>query len=206
MRFSATITTDALDRDYEVIVPAGMNAKEYEANPVLLYAHDPLRPIGRMLDMRRSEGSIDADFALAPRPEGHQGEWEADTVGSLLRCGVLRGVSIGCAPMPGGLRNATKADKERYGAAVTRVYSKWKLLEVSIVSLPANAEALVTVVQKGLVTRAALASLGCAVPECAPALPPTTKHTIAITLPALGSDDVAAAARLAIRRARGLFR
>jgi hypothetical protein len=46
--FVATITTDSVDRDGEVVVPAGMNSKDYERNPVLLYEHDVLKPIGKV--------------------------------------------------------------------------------------------------------------------------------------------------------------
>ncbi len=66
-KFSAVITTHAIDRDQDVVIPSGMNSKEYEANPVLLYSHDPNKPIGKMVTMRRGENSIDADFVLAPQ-------------------------------------------------------------------------------------------------------------------------------------------
>lgn len=164
--FTAVITTNAIDRDSEVVIPAGMNSKDYERNPVLLYAHDPLKPIGIMRKMRRGESSIDADFVLAPRPEDHEGEWFPDTIGALIKFGALKGVSIGYVPSEGGLRNATKSDSEKYGASVKRVYSKWRLMEVSVVSVPANQDALIMAVSKGLVTRAALLALGCEVKNC----------------------------------------
>ena len=80
-KFTAIITTHAIDRDQDVVIPSGMNSKEYESNPVLLYSHDPNKPIGKMVTMRRGESSIDADFVLAPRPDTHEGEWLPDTVG-----------------------------------------------------------------------------------------------------------------------------
>ena len=54
-KFTAIITTHAIDRDQDVVIPSGMNSKEYEANPVLLYSHDPNKPIGKMVTMRRGE-------------------------------------------------------------------------------------------------------------------------------------------------------
>lgn len=214
-RFTATITTATLDRDNEVMIPDGMNAKEYEANPVLLYSHDTARPIGKMLKMRRGDASIDADFALAPRPDGHEGEWFPDTVGALIRFGAIRGVSIAGAAAPGGLRTATKADRERFGEAVTRVFSRWKLLEISVVSVPANAEALISAVSKGLVTRERLASMGIDAPAPSPegsnisnsrAVMLPVRHTIRVSLPRLGGDDLRKAARIGLARARGRFR
>ncbi len=159
-KFTAIITTSAIDRDHEVVVPAGMNSKDYERNPVLLYAHDPNKPIGKMLSMRRGDSAIDADFVLAPRPDNHEGEWLPDTIGSLMRFGALNGVSIQFAPIEGGMRKATKADSEKYGGGVKNVYSKWKLLEVSVVSIPANQEAIISAVSKGICTRASLDALG----------------------------------------------
>ena len=159
-RFTETITTNAIDRDGEVVIPAGMNSREYERNPVLLYAHDTAKPIGKMLGMRRNDDTIAADFALAPRPETHEGEWLPDTVAALMRFGALRGVSIGFAPQPGGMRVASKADTERYGTGVKRVFSKWTLFEVSVVAIPANQEALISAVEKGVVSSASVKALG----------------------------------------------
>ena len=151
-KFTAIITTHAIDRDQDVVIPSGMNSKEYEANPVLLYSHDPKQPIGIMKTMRRGEASIDADFELVPRPDTHVGEWLPDTVGALMKFGALRGVSIGYMPVDGGVRRASKEDAVKYGTGVKQVYSKWKLLEVSVAPLPANATALISAVRKGVVS------------------------------------------------------
>ena len=161
--FTATITTDSVDRDGEVVIPAGMNSKDYERNPVLLYEHDALKPIGKMLKMSRKERSIEAEFALAPRPEGHTGDWLPDTVAALLDFGALNTMSIGF--MGTEARPATKADTERFGEGVRRVYGKWKLLEVSVVSIPANQDAIITAVRKGLVSASAVKRFGVVVPE-----------------------------------------
>jgi len=161
--FTATITTDSVDRDGEVVIPAGMNSKDYEKNPVLLYEHDALKPIGKMLKMARKDRSIEAEFALAPRPEGHTGDWLPDTVAALMDFGALNTMSIGF--MGTEARPASKADTERFGEGVRRVYGKWKLLEVSVVSLPANQDAIITAVRKGLVTAAAVKRFGVTVPE-----------------------------------------
>lgn len=162
-KFTATITTDAIDRDGEVVIPGGMNSKEYETNPVLLYEHDVLKPIGKMVDMRRGDRSIEATFALAPRPDGHEGEWLPDTVGALMEFGALNAMSIGFSGMEA--RPATKSDLEKFGAGVRRVYSKWKLLEVSVVALPANQDAIINAVSKGLISRDRAKAMGVTVPE-----------------------------------------
>jgi hypothetical protein len=42
-KFTAIITTHAIDRDQDVVIPSGMNSKEYEANPVLQIKINALR-------------------------------------------------------------------------------------------------------------------------------------------------------------------
>ena len=209
-KFTAIITTHAIDRDQDVVIPSGMNSKEYESNPVLLYSHDPNKPIGKMVTMRRGESSIDADFVLAPRPDTHEGEWLPDTVGALMKFGALKGVSIGYMALDGGVRRASKEDATKYGAGVKQVYSKWKLLEVSVVSIPSNQEALINAVSKGIVTTASLKALGCVVPDdvkLAPVVVETKPiHRVQIVMPAYVQSDIADAAKAAIAKMRGQFR
>lgn len=199
--FSATITTDAVDRDGEVVVPSGMNSKDYESNPVLLYEHDVTRPIGKMLSMKRGDRFIEAEFALAPRPDTHEGEWFPDTVASLLDFGALNTMSIGFLGIES--RPATKADSEKYGSGVRRVYGKWKLLEVSVVSIPANQQAIVTAVRKGLVTTEAARRFGISVPDTAIAVPVKRSYRVSLTVPPVGAADKARIVRDELARARG---
>lgn len=199
--FTATITTDSVDRDGEVVIPAGMNSKEYEANPVLLYEHDVLKPIGKMLRMKRGDRSIEAEFALAPRPDGHVGDWLPDTVAALLDFGALNTMSIGFLGLEA--RPATKADTERFGDGVRRVYGKWKLLEVSVVSIPANQDAIVTAVRKGLVSASAAARFGVIVPDAPATVQVARKHVVRVSIPAMAVDDRTRLVREEIARARG---
>ena len=124
----AKITTESIDRDGEVLVPQGMNSKDYDNNPVLFWNHD-----------------------YAKRPEGFEGDFFPAFAETLVRQGIVRGVSVGFLPENNGMRNATKGDRAKYGPSVKRVFNKWKLLEVSLAPLPANQDALVQAVGKGLV-------------------------------------------------------
>lgn len=201
--FKATISTDSVDRDGEVMVPAGMNAKDYERNPVLLWNHDTSQPVGRAVTLKRAEREIVADFEFAKRPEDYDGDWFPDYVRGLVQAKVLRGVSIGFVPMEGGERLATKGDVDKYGPDVRRVYSKWKLLEVSVVSVPANQDALITAVQKGFVTRTAAERFGRVdVPEKIER-PAVRKFPIAVSVPAIGREVATRIAREEIAKARG---
>jgi hypothetical protein len=100
-----------------------------------------------------------------------------------MRFGALRGVSIGFAPQSGGMRVASKADTERYGTGVKRVFSKWTLFEVSVVSIPANQDALINAIEKGIVSSASVKALGLE-SEMATRSLDKIKHRILITMPA----------------------
>ena len=149
-KVEATITTESMDRDGEVVISQGMNSTEFELNPIVFYNHDYDQPIGKISELRRGDGKIDATINFAQRPEGFEGSYFPEFVESLVDQGIVKGISIGFAPLEGGVRRASKEDNERYGQGVRQVYSKWKLMEVSVAPLPANPTALVSAVNKGI--------------------------------------------------------
>lgn len=151
IKVDATITTETIDRDGEVLISQGMDASEYEKNPVVFYNHDYAQPIGKITDIRRAQGKIDASIEFAQRPDDFKGSYFPEFVESLVDQGIVKGISVGFVPLPGGVRKASTKDREDYGEHVRQVYSKWKLLEVSVAPLPANATALVSAVRKGVV-------------------------------------------------------
>lgn len=146
----ATISTNAVDRDGDVLLPGGMDAKEFRANPVMLFSHDSgALPIGRWNRIEKQGGdSIVARGVLATRPPEHPqlAEWLADSVLHLIREDVLRGVSVGF--LIDDAREPNQRDASKYGSSVRRIVTKWRLVEVSIVPVPANQEALITAVSK----------------------------------------------------------
>lgn len=149
--FTATITTDVIDSDGEVVIPQGMNATEYETNPILLFNHDPTLPIGRCTELRRSSSAIVGDFEFAQKPDGYSGSYFPEFVASLVGQGIVKGISIGYKPEQGGFRRATVDDRKRWGDTLHTVYSKWKLFEISVAPLQANPLALVSAIRKGMV-------------------------------------------------------
>lgn len=147
----AKITTAAVDRDGEVVIPQGVNSKDFEANPVVYYNHDYWdHPIGQCVSIKREDGAIVAKTVFATRPETHpEGkEWAPDTIFSLVKQRVIRGFSIGFIPIES--RAATDKDLLAFGAECRRVHTKTKLLEYSVAPLPCNQEALTLAVSKGL--------------------------------------------------------
>lgn len=204
--FTATITTDVVDRDGEVLIPQGCNTREWESNPQLFWMHDPTQPIGIGGNVRRRERSIEADFTFAPRPADYQGEWFPDYARGMVEAGVVKTVSVGAEFMQGGVRNATPRDVELYGAGCRRVISKWKLFEVSLVTIPANPEAVLTAVRKGYITPAAAKAFArIDVPaEAAPiAITKREVRKVSVTVPAVGPDMIREIVAEEMARARG---
>ena len=134
-------------------IAQGMDSSEYDSNPVVFYNHDYAQPVGQVTSLRRGKNRVDATIEFAKRPEGFQGSYFPEFVESLVDQGIVKGISVGFVPKQGGVRKASKADKDNYGDEVSQVYSQWKLLEVSIAPLPANGTALVQAVRKGVVSR-----------------------------------------------------
>ena len=150
--FSAVITAETLDRDGEVLIPQGMNSTEFDRNPTLFWNHDYAQPVGRCNGLKRKESTIVGDFTFAQRPDGYQGEFFPEVAAALVAQGIVNAVSVGYMPEDGGVRKAIDADRKRYGERVHTVYSRWKLLEVSLAPLQSNPDALITAVKKGIMS------------------------------------------------------
>lgn len=149
----ARISTPAVDRDGDVMLPSGMDAKSFKKNPVVLFGHDNWSmPIGKVTKLNNPRQGVEATIKLAERPDEHPPteEWVPDTVLSLFEQGVLNAFSIGFLVKNGGAREAEKRDISRFGDGVRQVITAWELLELSVVPVPANQEALATAVSKGL--------------------------------------------------------
>jgi HK97 family phage prohead protease len=121
-------TTPAPDRVSEVVSSAGMDAKNYLGDPIVLRDHDHTRPVGRCLALSPYPDRIEA--LLQFPPEGTS--LDSDETYRLVKERVLNAVSIGfipkkVTPLPGGgLR-----------------YDEWELLEISICAVPMNPQALI---------------------------------------------------------------
>lgn len=153
--FTAAISTNAVDRDGEVLMPQGMDATEFDKNPVVFYNHNYDRPIARQIGkFKRDATQIVATAEFAKRPDDLIGPWFPDEIRGLVRANVVKGVSVGFSEVDGGVRAATKIDKEHFGDAVRRVFSMWKLLEWSIAPLQSNPDALIQASHKGFITPA----------------------------------------------------
>jgi HK97 family phage prohead protease len=207
-RIRAKLTTDSVDRDGEVLIPQGMNAKDYEQNPVLFYNHEYNNPVGKVTNIKRVENAVVGDLEFAKRPDKYKGDFFPEFVEVLVRQGIIKGVSVGFVPEENGARAATKADRSKFGGRIKRVFNRWKLLEVSIAPLPANQDALIQAVGKGIVTPMQVkAFCGVDIPETvqtpAPQVTVRRKHWIKLREPRSQEDQIQQAVNRAIAKKMG---
>ena len=152
-KFSAVISTDTIDRDREVLLPRGMDARDFtKAGMPVFWNHNYDMPIAKGLSIKQGDHEIRASAQFAERPEDHVGEFYPDTFRALVNQGIANGVSVGFDPVEE--RKPTKADKEKFGEDVRRVFTSWKLTEFSIAPVQSNTDALVTGIEKGLIKKA----------------------------------------------------
>ncbi len=124
-------STPDVDRDKDRVMPNGAKLENFIKNPVLMYGHnyrDPWALIGKVGDLQIDSSGL--NFV----PELREAANDADpmtVIRALWEQKLLRACSIGFNP--------TKWMENEVGG---RDFVEWELLEISIVPIPANQNAL----------------------------------------------------------------
>lgn len=145
----ARISTSDVDRDGDVVLPSGIDTTEFNKNPVVLMQHRAdMPPIGRAVEIQTGSRHVKAKVVFPERPQwlDNAAGWPPDEAFAYYQSGLLNAFSIGFSIE--NARAAKSSDIERHGEGCKRVISKWKLLEFSAVSIPANQNALAEEVSK----------------------------------------------------------
>jgi uncharacterized protein len=138
---TAVISTGAIDRDKEVLVPKGADLENFRKNPVVLWAHDHSIPaIGKALHITVKGKKIIAKVKFATTPF-------ADEIFSLFKDGILNAFSVGFMPTKSHSPTPKDILKNPELVDAYRIFDNWELLEFSPVNVPANPEALATAVK-----------------------------------------------------------
>lgn len=138
---SIIFSTDAVDRDGDVIRQRGIDFAAFRDNPVVLFAHNSRDlPIARSMKVFQTENrtrsvSIDRFTERDLNPLG-------DTIFRMLthETPFLNASSIGFRPVKYAAREIPEEEKDQFFYPLE--FSKIEKLEHSIVPVPANAEAL----------------------------------------------------------------
>jgi HK97 family phage prohead protease len=129
------ISTERVDSYGTVFKLDGWDLEAYRANPVVAYNHFALGPdpdaiIGTS-EVRVEDNQLIATLSL------EEGNPTADKVLRKLQNGTLRGASIGAIPYEG------RYGKKEFGEDTDVIYfTKQRLLEWSVVSIPSNPDAM----------------------------------------------------------------
>ena len=137
-------STPAVGRDMHTIAADAWQTKNFERNPVFLWAHDDEQPpIGRVVELGSVNGVLKGNVEYADRDLYPF----ADTIYQLVRAGYINAVSTSWLPIDGGWRFSQ--DKSRPGGID---FTKVDLLEVSQVPIPAVPGALAEARSRGIDT------------------------------------------------------
>jgi HK97 family phage prohead protease len=127
--FEFIASTDAVDREGDILFPDGWELENYQDNPVILWAHESWSyPIGRSLRTEVKNNRLVTEVEFTPmevNPEGYR-------VYKLVEAGFVKAVSVGFRP------RAWVWNDEHAGYD----FERNELLEISVVPVPANQEAL----------------------------------------------------------------
>jgi HK97 family phage major capsid protein/HK97 family phage prohead protease len=127
--FTFVMSTEDTDRDGDIVVQSGIDLRDFRKNPVALYAHNHTQPIGIWQNVRIEGKRLLGELKLAALGTSEF----IDTLHKLVEQRILRAVSIGFIADPDGY--------ERNGDSGIK-FGKTRLLECSLVAVPANQNAL----------------------------------------------------------------
>ena len=128
------LSDETPDRMDDIIVSDGWDLAAFKKNPIALFNHKADFPIGKWSGLRVNEKQLRGHLELAPAGTSAR----IDEIRKLIDAGILKAVSVGFKPLD--LKKREKAD----GYTFTRC----ELVETSLVSVPANPNALA--IAKGL--------------------------------------------------------
>lgn len=135
-----TISTGAVDRERDTIALAGWDLRNFLRNPVVLWGHDAnALPIGRAFDVGIEGGALKASVRFIPTDTPERGQF-ADAVYRLARQGFLGATSVGFRPLQWSFTDDAERGADDWFPGID--FLQQELVEFSVVTVPANPEAL----------------------------------------------------------------
>lgn len=139
------ISDDGVDRMDER-VEQSWDLKNYEANPIVLWGHDPSQPENVMgnslgIDTEKGDDNITRSSSTVKFSEAGLNA-KADMVFNMVKAGILRTVSVGFIP------KTFKEDEDGHN-----ILADNELLEFSIVPIPANPRAVALGYKEGAISK-----------------------------------------------------
>lgn len=123
-------TTPAPDRVQDVVVPEGA---KFALPLPLLWQHDASQPIGHVTEATVTAKGIEVVAKIAKGVDA-----EIDRAWNRIKAGLVRGLSIGFRGL----------ESEEIPGSWGRKFTSWEWMELSAVTIPANAEASILAVKQ----------------------------------------------------------
>lgn len=128
--YTFVVSTPEVDRYGTIIIPSGIDYTAFHKNPIVLAQHNADEwPIGKCLGFMMNGENLEATLQL------HRLTEEACVVADLVAAGYVKAVSVGIIP--------TESEEQTIDGKKVTVYTKSELVEFSVVSIPANRDALI---------------------------------------------------------------
>ena len=123
------LSDETPDRMGDVIMADGWELTNFQKNPIALFGHNSSFPIGKWKNLRVVDKQLRGFLEMAPAGTSER----IDEIRKLIDADILRAVSVGFRP---------KASRPRPESDFGVFFTKAELLETSLVSVPANPNAL----------------------------------------------------------------
>ncbi len=131
---SGIATTPDVDRMGDIVEPLGA---EFKLPIPFLLQHDSSKPIGHVTKAQVTKGGISVEIQLANIPDAGPVKDRVDGAWQDIKHGLVKGLSVGFSSVE------TAYNKTTGGMH----FLKWKWLELSAVTIAANAEASITTIK-----------------------------------------------------------
>jgi HK97 family phage prohead protease/HK97 family phage major capsid protein len=125
------MSDETADRMDDIIMADGWDLENFKRNPIALFGHRSDFPIGKWKNLRIENKQLRGHLELAPDGTSRR----IDEIRRLIDAGILKAVSVGFRP-----KEYEPLDKENPFSGYR--FTKQELVETSLVSVPANPNAL----------------------------------------------------------------
>ena len=150
--FTAIASTPHLDRDGDVLLPQGCIYERFMENPVMLAIHNfHATPVGKVLKLDISDQAVMIDFVFTETEAGkeYEGLYEKGDMNAFSVSFIASATPIeinkdqkGSVDVEVADGSIVKVNLDSYEKNPWRIFGMWELLEVSPVTVPSNAYAL----------------------------------------------------------------
>jgi phage head maturation protease len=141
---------DTVDRYAEVVMPDGIELQDYARNPVVMSMHDyEAWPLGHAIAAGVVDGKLMVDVEFDP-PDVDP---DAEKVMRKIDLRTVNACSIGFEPLEWYDQGKASAELKAAYPQARRIYTRSKLLELTICPIPANPNALAAALQRSILLR-----------------------------------------------------